>query len=473
MMSEIKVEKVKGKEKVAGRKGTQTTANIANVVNAADAQLFPSLYAQVQSTLGLDLLQLGLITGARTFAQSIFTPLWGWWSDKYSRKRVLAAGCFFWAISTFLMAFSMQYIDLFIFRLLTGIGLAVIVPTAQSLIADYYPPEERGKAFGLLGLTGVIGVIIGTIFATALVTGTKYIFGIDSWRFVFVIWGILSVIVGILVLILAKDPIRGEMEPELAKTITREKAEEYKIKKSDIKKIIKNRTFLLIVLQGIVGSIPWNGILFMIIWFQYIGFDPLTAGLMFSLIAIGAAFGSVLGGWLGDKAAKWNPEKGRIMIAQISVFSGIPLTLVLFYIIPMHPTSLVLYIIFGALTGLLITWCGGGCNNPIFSEIFEPEIRGTAFSLDRLLEGSFAALGTILVGLAAAFYGYQTPPLGTDISSLPEAIRIRNMTALAQGMFLVAIIPWTLCLIFYTLVYKTYLKDSEEIRKILAQRGKI
>lgn len=469
-MSEIVKE---GKKKVAGRTETQTTNNVANIVNSADAQLFPSLFAQIQSTLGLDIVQLGMVTGVRAFAQSIFTPLWGWWSDKYSRRLILALGCFFWAIFTLFTAFAVQYIDLFIYRLLTGIGLAVIVPTTQSLIADYYPPKERGKAFGLLGLTGVIGVIVGTIFATALVTGTKYIFGMDSWRFVFLIWGILSIIIGILVLIFAKDPIRGEMEPELAQIIKTEKAEEYKIQKSDIKKILKNKTYLLIMLQGIVGSIPWTGILFMIIWFQYIGFDPLTAGLIFSLIAIGAALGNLLGGWIGDRAAKWRPRSGRITIAQISVFAGIPLTIVIFFIIPMNPSSIILYIIFGALTGLLISWCGPGCNSPIFSEIFEPEIRGTAFSIDRLFEGSFAALGTILVSLVAVFYGYQTPPLGTDISSLPTAIRVRNTMALAYGMFLVALIPWILCLVFYTFVYKTYPSDAEKIRKVLEQRGKI
>jgi MFS family permease len=460
-------------KKVEGRSKTQSAVNMANMTNNADAQLFPSLYAQVQSTLGLDIVQLGLITGIRSFAQSILTPMWGWWSDKYSRRLLLTLGCFLWGIFTFLTAFAIQYIDLFIYRLLTGIGLAVIVPTAQSLIADYYPPKERGKAFGLLGLTAITGVIIGTIFATAVVTGTKLILGMDSWRFVFIIWGILSILIGFMVLIFAKDPIRGEMEPELAKIVKTEKAEEYKIKRSDLKKIIKNHTFLLIVLQGIVGSIPWNGILFMIIWFQYIGFDPLTAGLMFSLIAIGAALGNLLGGFIGDKAAKWKPRSGRIMIAQISVFSGIPLTLIIFFIIPMNPNSFILYVIFGALTGLLISWCGPGCNSPIFSEIFEPEIRSTAYSVDRLLEGSSAALGTILVGLTAVFFGYQTPPLGTDISSLPPAIRETNMIALAYGMFLVALIPWILCLIFYSFVYKTYPDDAKKIRKILEQRGKI
>jgi MFS family permease len=209
----------------------------------------------------------------------------------------------------------------------------------------------------------------------------------------------------------------------------------------------------------------------MVIWFQYIGFDAITAGLIFSIIAIGAALGNLLGGWLGDKAQKWRPKSGRILVAQISVFSGIPLTFVLFYLVPMIPESIYLYLIFGVITGLLISWCGP-INNSIFSEVSEPEIRSSVYSVDRMFEGSIAALGTVFVGLAAAMFGYITPPLGVDIGSLDAATKAINKVALAQGMFFVAIIPWILCLIFYTFVYKTFPKDAENIRNILEQRRK-
>ncbi len=463
-------EHIEENEKIEGRTATQVVINSANIIDNADGQLFPSLYAQIQSTTGLDVVQLGALTGVRSLLQAVTTPLWGWWSDRHSRKRVLAFGCFFWAIFTILTAFSIQYIDMLIFRAITGIGLAVIVPTTQSLIADYFPPKKRGTAFGWLGLTGVIGVVFGTIFATALVTDTTYILGMDSWRFVLIVWGLISIGIGFVVLIFAKDPVRGKMEPELAKVITAEKAEQYKVKLRDYGKILKNRTFLIIVLQGTMGSIPWNGILFMIIWFEYIGFDPITAGLIFSLIAVAAAVGNLLGGWLGDKAAKWRPISGRIIIAQISVFAGIPLTLVIFYLIPMVPQSMLLYIIFGAITGLLISWCGPGANNPIFSELFEPEIRSSVYSVDRVFEGAVAALGTVIVGFVAAIFGYITPPIGTPISSLPDPWRVANMVALAQAMFWVALIPWILCLILYTFAYKTYPKDLERIHKVLQKR---
>ena len=469
-MSEDNLKDTVYKKNISHRTETQVTINTANIIDNSDGQLFPSVYAEVQSTLGLSIIQLGALTAIRSFLQAASTPIWGWLSDRYSRKRILTLGCLIWGIFTIIMAFSTQFIDLLIFRAITGIGLAVIVPTTQSLISDYFPPEKRGKAFGLLGLTGVLGSIIGTIFATAVVTGYKVIYGIDSWRFVFVVWGFLSISIGILVFIFAKDPIRGGMEPELREFITEQKAADYKAEVSDFKKILTNRTFMLIVLQGMAGSIPWNGIFFMIIWFEYIGFDPLTAGLIFSVIAVGAAVGNFLGGIIGDKAAKWHPNNGRILIAQISVASGIPLTFIIFLVIPMATTSLYLYIIFGVLTGLLISWSAGGCNNPIFSEVIEPEIRSSAFSIDRMLEGSFAALGTVFVSLVATGFGYTNPPLGVEISSLSASVRRTNMLALAWGMFLVALIPWIICLILYTLVYTSYPEDYKKIRIILEQR---
>jgi MFS family permease len=457
--------------KIPGRRGTQATINLANIIDNSDQQLFSSVFPQVQSSLGISIEQGGFLTGIRTILQAVSSPIWGWWSDRHSRRLTLAIGCFLWAIFTILIAFTFSYIDILIYRALTGIGLAVIVPTAQSLIADYFPPKTRGKAFGWLGLTGVLGAVIGALFATAVVSYTL-VFGIEAWRFVFIVWGIVSIIIGFLVLLFLKDPIRGEMEPELREIITARKAQQYKIQLSDYKKIFKNRTFVLIFLQGTAGSIPWSGLTaFMITWFEYIGFPTFIAGIMFVIIGIGAALGNLFGGWIGDKAAKWNPKHGRLIIAQISVFIGIPMTAVIFLLVPMSTDSLLLYLILGGLTGFGISWTAGGCNNPIFSEIFPPEIRSSAFAVDRVFEGSFGALGSIFVGFAAASLGFLTP--STELQNIPlnDPLRIANMQALALGIFLVALIPWIICLIIYSFVYLTYPKDYEKMRVLLETRA--
>ncbi|WXG44649.1 MAG: MFS transporter [Promethearchaeati archaeon SRVP18_Atabeyarchaeia-1] len=464
-MSKEKTQKT-AKVKVPSRRRTNATMNLANIVDNSDGQLFPTVYQNVQNEFAargqpLTFTQLASVTAIRSVLQSVSTPIWGWWSDRHSRRKVLAFGCWFWGIFTLLTALSSQYIDMLIFRAITGIGLAVIIPTTNSLISDYYPPEKRGAAYGLLGLTGVIGTIAGTIFMVAMpLDPSVLVFGFTGWRFGLVVWSTVSVIIGLLVWLLVKDPLRGGVEPELAKALTWQKAEKYKVKRSDYGRILRNSTFLCILAQGVAGTIPWNGIMFMVQWFENIGFDPLTAGIMFVVIAVGAALGNFLGGWIGDRAARWRPKSGRIIAAQISVFSGIPMMFVIFLLIPMSVDSFGLYMIFGFLTGLLISWCGP-INSSIFSDIFEPEIRASVFSVDRVFEGSVGALGTFFVGVI------------TDITLFGSGMgHFEIAQALGSAMFLMAVIPWAFCLLFYTLVYRTYPKDFATCREKLECRGK-
>jgi MFS family permease len=437
--------------------------NTANIIDNADGQLFPSVYPQIQSSMGLSLTQLGTISFAQSLLQSVSSPLWGWWNDGHSRKKVLTFGLFFWGAVTILLAFSVHFYDMLFYRAITGIGLACIIPTTSSIIADYFPKEKRGKAFGWLGLTQFFGLIFGTLFATAVVEiYPGKILGLDSWRFVFVIWGLVSIGIGVLVWFVAKDPTRGLTDnSSVAKR---------KLTWRDYKEILTNKTFLVIVLQGLAGSIPWNGLFFLVTWFEFIGFGPLTAGLLFAVLATGAALGELLGGWLGDRAAKWSPNRGRVMIAQISGLAGIPMFGVLLFAFPMSTSSLLMYAIFGALAGLVKTWSAPGTNNPIFSEIFEPEIRGTVYGIDRIFEGSFQSLGTVFVSVLATIFGYVSIPLGQTIAMQSPAFKAMDAMALAQAMFWVGLVLWGLGTALYTLVYFYYPNDRDRMKKLLAER---
>jgi MFS family permease len=463
----------KEEEKIlAERKKTQSVINASNMLNAANSSLLPVVVNQISSTTGIGLGSLSVAISIGTFLQNVSTPLWGWWSDHYSRTKVLAIGCFIWGLFTLLTGFSLGYIDMLAYRIICGIGLAVIVPTTNSLIGDYFPPENRGKAYGLLGAIGGIGMIIGIVFTTAVVSLTPQILGIDSWRFCFFFWGFISIGLTFLILFTVKDPKRGLMDSGTVNGISLAQSENVKMNIKDYIKIFKNKTFLLIVLQGIAGSIPWNGIMLMITWFEYVGFSPLTGGLVVIVVGISAAGGSILGGVLGDKAAKWNPRKGRIMVAQISVFAGIPFILILLLVIPMNTNSIFLYVITGMIMGLTMTWSANAANSPIFTELFEPEIRSSVFSVDRLLENLIASFGTVFVMLFAKMFGFVDPGVGVDVSSLPmEGIRQTNMMALAYGMLITAVIPWLLCVILYSFVYLTYPKDLAAIKKRMEERA--
>jgi len=458
------------------RTATQALINSANIIDQADGQVLSSMYNPIATSLGLsDATSMGSITTARALLQAISSPFWGWLSDRFSRKLILAIGCFVWGAFTIILGFLNTFGGMMAVRAFTGLGLAVIVPTSQSLIADYFPQNKRGRAFGILGLTTVLGAIVGTLYATLL--GDKTVLGFEGWRVVFVSLGILSFLLGGFVLIFGKDPQRG-LSDELGAI---KKEERRKFSFRDFGTILGNKTFMLIVAQGVAGSIPWNSILFMILWLETMGIDSFLAGIAFAVVAIGAAFGNLFGGFIGDKAEKRWPNKGRIMIAQISVFSGIPMMFILFLIIPkflivpkyvsqgiVPPSTLLLIFIFlGILTGFLISWSAPATNNPIFSELFEPEIRGTAFSVDRLFEGSIAATGTLIVGLIADhLFGYDK----TANATIPGTVN--NVYALSYAMLIATVVPWVICLLFYSFIYLTYPKDRDAAKQKLILRKK-
>ena len=54
----------------------------------------------------------------------------------------------------------------YFFWAVNGIGLAMVIPNGQSIIADSYPEASRGRAFGALYLTGAFGAMAGTLYAT-------------------------------------------------------------------------------------------------------------------------------------------------------------------------------------------------------------------------------------------------------------------------------------------------------------------
>lgn len=94
------------KERIPGRGRTNATMNLANIVDNSDGQLFPTVYNNVQlefaaKGMPLNFTQLASITAVRSILQSVTTPMWGWWSDRHSRKRVLAFGCWFWEYSRY------------------------------------------------------------------------------------------------------------------------------------------------------------------------------------------------------------------------------------------------------------------------------------------------------------------------------------------------------------------------------------
>ncbi|KAH7314875.1 hypothetical protein KP509_21G025100 [Ceratopteris richardii] len=431
----------------------------------ADETIMPAVYKEVGQDLGASPSQLGYLSFIRAFTQSVSSPLAGILSLRYSRPSVIGFGTLFWAVSTIGVAISQSLFECAIWRSVNGIGLAIVIPSLTSFIADSNSEDGRGLAFGWLNLVACIGGIGGGTVATLLAGHTFG--GYAGWRVAHVLIAVVSIFIGLLVYVFVEDPkFSGRTHRKLHEgkddlgqnhilSISM-----WKESLHAIRTVLRIRSFQIVVLQGLVGSIPWASMVFFTMWFELIGFGHEGAASLMVIFITGCAFGSLFGGWIADKANRRYPFIGRVMCAQFSSLMSIPFSWFLLLALPQDSKRWSWYAATLACMGLIISWCQACANSPIFADIVHPSHRTMIYAFDRAFEGSFAALAAPTVGiLAEQLYGYRVDMVIPETGSKIEAF------ALSRGLFTVMAIPYALCCLFYTPLYVTYKRDYEAVNK--------
>jgi MFS family permease len=121
--------------------------------------IIPILYAYSKK-FGLSDFQNGLLFAMFSICQFLSTPIIGRLSDKYGRRPLLIISIAGTAASFFTMAFAPNAAFLFLARALDGLT-AGNIPVAFAVISDSTKPQERAKAFGLIGSAFSFGFVFG------------------------------------------------------------------------------------------------------------------------------------------------------------------------------------------------------------------------------------------------------------------------------------------------------------------------
>ncbi|KAI3785267.1 hypothetical protein L1987_44383 [Smallanthus sonchifolius] len=443
--------------------------NLASIMERADENLLPSVYKEVSETFNAGPSDLGYLTFIRNFVQGLASPMAGILVLTYDRPTVLAMGTLCWAISTGAVGGSSYFSQVAFWRAVNGFGLAIVIPALQSFIADTYSDNVRGTGFGFLSFVGMMGGIGGGVVATVM-AGHEF-WGVPGWRCAFVLMAGLSCLIGFLVFLFVIDPKRlttvdhdgGPSYLERNELLDRGRdsgsvsvwAESW----TAMKAVMRVQTFQIIVLQGLVGSLPWTAMVFFTMWFELIGFDHQKAATLLSLFGAGCSFGSLLGGIIADRLSQVYPHSARIMCAQFSAIMGIPYTWFLLRVIPQSVDSYLIYAATLLFMGLTISWNGTAANAPMFAEVVPAKHRTMIYAFDRAFEGSFSSFAAPMVGiLAEKIYGYD--PKSVD----PVAGSTREALALSKGLFSMMAIPFGLCCLFYTPLYRVFRRDRDNVR---------
>lgn len=253
------------------------------------------------------------------------------------------------------LRFSALFDQLAVSRALNGIGLAIVVPAIQSLIADSTEDSNRGIAFGWLQLTGNLGAIVGGLFSLLLAPTT--FMGISGWRVSFHLVGLISVIVGVLVHLFVKDPHYSQGSTKTSTEVPSKSLwPEVKIFILEAKSIMKIQSFKIIVAQGVVGTFPGSALSFAALWLELTGFSHKKTAFLIAVFVIASSVGGLFGGRMGDFLSTRMPNSGRIILSQISSASAIPLWAILLLALPRNPSTMFMHGLILFITGFCMSW---------------------------------------------------------------------------------------------------------------------
>jgi len=132
-------------------------------------------------------------------SNAIILPMTGWLAGAFGRKRFFMICLGIFTISSLLCGIAPSLGMLLLFRVLQGAGGGGLQPMAQAILADTFPPEKRGLAFALYGITAVTAPTIGPTLGGWITFNY-------SWRWIFFINLPVGVMTWFLVRRFVEDP---------------------------------------------------------------------------------------------------------------------------------------------------------------------------------------------------------------------------------------------------------------------------
>ncbi len=175
-----------------------------NAVDELDRTAFGVLLPEIRESFDINIsTALSIVALSSIAALALQVPI-AQYADKSKRIPLVVVGALAWAFFSGMTGLATGLILLTIARSGSSLGKAVIDPTHNSLIADYYPIESRARVYSFHRAANAVGAFVGPLAAGML----AYYF---DWRVPFLVFVIPSVIFALLALRM-KEPIRGRWE---------------------------------------------------------------------------------------------------------------------------------------------------------------------------------------------------------------------------------------------------------------------
>jgi DHA2 family multidrug resistance protein len=175
------------------------TVSLAAFMEVLDTSIANVALPHIAGNLGASNDQSTWVLTSYLVANAIVLPITGWLVSIFGRKRFFMTCMAVFTVSSLLCGIAPSLGFLLLFRVFQGAGGGGLQPMAQAILADTFPPDKRGLAFSIYGITAVCAPAIGPTLGGWL-TDTA------SWRWIFLINLPVGLLAMLLVFRLVEDP---------------------------------------------------------------------------------------------------------------------------------------------------------------------------------------------------------------------------------------------------------------------------
>ncbi len=349
---------------------------LAGFVVMADNWVVSPILPAIAKSLQVSPVRAGLLISAYMIPFGLFQLVFGPLADRYGKRPVITFSMIFFTVGTALCGLGLGLFDLALYRAVTGVFAASVMPISLALIGDVVPMERRQQAIGtFMGIS-----FLGQGLSMAVGGSIAYFV---SWRGVFFTYAALSVISTLLLILVGgKAPSKKNRESRFFKPYV------------DLLRNVRSLwVYIVVLLEGIliIGSFSYLGA-----YTEHLfSYNYFAIGLI--LTAFGA--GAVITGRLVGKIAQ---RIGRLNTLTLGLASAVLANFLLFSV----TTQPVLLVIAIALLGIGFMLAHSSLIT-IATE-FAKMARGTAMSLVAFGFMGGGGVGTAIGGKIISSSGYAS-----------------------------------------------------------------
>jgi MFS family permease len=399
---------------------------LVSIVNVADKELLAPVVDAVKADLGMSDTQIGMVRSAVFLAALLGQLFWGPLSDRWVRKNIIVIGTIIWSALTWMTAFVGSFPQLLMARASMSFAEGCFNPSSYALLTDTAPKKQHGMMLGLMSLTYPVGTAAALVLAS--VVGTSH------WRQPFIIYGVIGIVLGLIVLIVVREPQRGANEEDVQSGHS-----EYsgRFSFTEFRKMLNVPTLLLAFgLDTCQATVNWS----LAFWAptyltRYkIAPDAESASLALLPAIVGFVAGALLGGWLNDRLRTRTPL-APVWVSLIAMGGGFMFALIVFNLFNLGWLMTAVFFL-GLVTYLVMPSV-----NMIMFSVVPPEMKASTISTSNVLLNLVIAIITFFIGVISdaaglriaisgailLMYGLGTVVSLTLLSTYQRDVERRNM----------------------------------------------